>query len=57
MIEDELEPMLGIADDSLSSPMRGDEQSAFAKGWNQIDGSWYWCAEEGVVSEQRVCLD
>ena len=48
MIEDELEPMLGIADDSLD-PMRGDEQSAFAKGWNQIDGSWYWCAEEGAA--------
>lgn len=44
IIEDELDPMLGIVDDSLV-PMRGDGQSSFDKGWNLIDGSWYWCAE------------
>ncbi|WP_297632731.1 hypothetical protein, partial [uncultured Slackia sp.] len=48
VVEDDLESMLGIIDESLD-PMRGDGQSAFSKGWNQIDGSWYWCAEANAA--------
>lgn len=48
VVEDDLEPMLGVIDESLD-PMRGDGQNAFSKGWNQIDGSWYWCAEANAA--------